>query len=44
MEPETLPRSDQIKNNKMGEACGTYGGGDVDRVLLRKMEGKRQLR
>ena len=36
--------SDKIKNNEMGRACGTNGGGEkVYRVLVGKLKGKRPL-
>jgi len=32
-----------MDRNEMGGACGTYGGRVVQKVLVRKHEGKRQL-
>jgi hypothetical protein len=37
-------RSDQIKKNEMGRACGTCGDRrGADRVLVKRSDGKRQL-
>jgi hypothetical protein len=42
--PHPICLDDEMKKNKMGEACSTYGGWrDICRVLVGKPEGKKSF-